>query len=104
MTIRIVAAVVAATALAYAATPALGQALPGTPIGNGFGTIDITDGYTLLPGPVVSGDLVMLENPAGGTDSSNWSNVVRFFSLPVSSTMTASVAYSMSDNENGLPT
>jgi hypothetical protein len=89
-----------------APTVATAQALPGTPLLGGFGTVDLTDGYTLLPGPVVAGDLVLLENPAGGTGSGNWSNVVRFFSLTATfggATQNLNVAYLMSDGEAGIP-
>ena len=84
----------------------MAQPLPGTPLGAGFGTIELTDGYTLLPGPVVAGDLVLLERPTGGTDSTNWSNVVRFFTLTASfggAMQNLNVAYLMSDGEAGIP-
>ena len=105
MTFKVAHSMVFATALAASLSSAA-QSLPGTPVGSAFGPVHLFDGYTLLPGPVVSGDLVLTEVPGAGTTRSNWSDVVRFFTLPVTFngvSSNLSVAYLMSDFEAGTP-
>ncbi len=41
-------------------------------------TDNSTGGQTPFPFTVVAGDLVLLANPQGGTDSGNWTEVVQF--------------------------
>jgi hypothetical protein len=72
--------------------------LPGTPLSGGsFGTIEISDGLTVLPGPVQEGDLILRENPLGGDSSSNWSDAVRFFNF-----LGFGVAFHIPDGETGI--
>jgi hypothetical protein len=78
--------------------------LPGTPLGGGaFGTLDIVDGINVLPGQVTPGDVVMLENPSGPLDRTNWSDIVRFFNFTTSLNGTIGIAYKISDGEAGIP-
>lgn len=98
----------ALTILVGFSVPAASAApLPGEPLGGGpFGSVDILPGVNVLPSPVTTGDVVLLENPSGGTDRTNWSDVVRFFNDQFTFTgvtRTLGIAYSMSDGETGLP-
>src|SRR5437016_1794639 len=85
------------TALTLSTAPVFAQ-LPGDPLIPVFGPVDIlTEGATILPGPVVPGDVVMFETPTGNpNDRTTWSDVIRFFNYKG-----AGWAYMMSDSEAG---
>jgi hypothetical protein len=64
------------TALMGAQLPAAFAApLPGTPLAGVFGPQDIVEGGNLLPTQVEPGDIVMQENPLGGVNRGNWSDI-----------------------------
>jgi hypothetical protein len=92
-----------AALVGWLAVPVCAQPLPGTPLGNAFGTIDLFQGIAILPGPVTTGDAAVLEAPNGGQSAGNWSDVVRFFNFQdPTSGRSLSIAYLMSDAENGM--
>jgi hypothetical protein len=78
--------------------------LPGAPLeGAIFSPQDLADGINVLPGPVQPGDVVLLENPLGTHDRSNWSDVVRYFNFKSAFNGTLGIAYKISDGEAGIP-
>jgi len=86
-----------------AAPLAKGDSLPGTPLAGNFGTQDIVDGLNVLPGPVQPGDVVLLENPLGPLDRTNWSNIIRYFNFQTVFNGVIGIAYQISDGEAGIP-
>ena len=107
MKIRLLLGSAFSVAMAVEFCSAYAIPLPGTPTGGvNFGTVDITDGINILPGPVTPGDLVLLERPTGGTGRDNWSNVIRYYNFtnPFGfGPPTVGYAYHMSDSESGIP-
>lgn len=72
--------------------------IPGTPVGGAnFGNLEIFGGVNPLPGQIETGDVVLLENPGGGTNRTNWSDIVRFFNFNGSG-----FAFMISDRELGV--
>jgi hypothetical protein len=81
--------------------------LPGTPLGAPFAApIDLSEGSTLLPGPVTPGDLVLREvppvPPPDPLDRTKWSDVVRFFNGVDSFGVQRGFALLVSDGENSV--